>query len=268
MTFTIISGGGGGGANGADGVGISTATINSAGQLVLAKTDSSTVNVGVVKGALNPVQLPIWFTDCLGTASSLTTPFIPTAIASGTLGFVTPQVGHPGIVRLTSSTTANSGYRVITDPSSMRMSTGDICEIGFSIVTSSGTTARLGFADTTDQTDVTDGVYAEISGTTLSFKSATGGSRTTATNTATVTVGSFYRSRIEMISSTQCDCTLYDDTGAVVLATQSITTNLPTAVNRQTGIGAVATNSGTTAVGLVDIDYICYSRRLGTELTR
>lgn len=232
-------------------------------------TNGSNGTNGTNGSALMPRQLPIWYTDCLGVVSSVLSPYVPTAISSGTVAQVAPSALHPGVIRMTSSTTANSGERLQTDVQSLLMTTGDVVEVGFSCsVLTATTTIRLGFLDGTSSADMADGVYAEIVNATLSMKSASNSSRTTAGSTATLTAGTWYRAKFEMVGSAQADCTLYDDTGAVVLATQSITATLPTGAGRYTGVGVIATNSGTTATDLVDIDYISYSRAVASPLTR
>lgn len=211
---------------------------------------------------------PQWFSDFLGTANSVISPFVGTAISTGTLAAANATAAHPGIARITSSTSANSGFRIVTDPSSLLMSAGDVFEAAFTVITTSNTTVRIGFVDTTSVTDVSDGVYAEIIGTTLSFKSASGGTRTTAGSTYTITASTWYRMRAEMRATADVRVTLFDDAGTAVLAEQTITTNLPTSGSHYTGVGIVATNSGTSAVDLADVDYLSYERKVGTELTR
>lgn len=51
------------------------------------------------------------------------------------------------------------------------------------------------------------------------------------------------------------DFYIFSDSGNL-LGSQSITTNIPTGSGRQTGHGLVATNSGTTSVELIRIDFM------------
>jgi hypothetical protein len=55
--------------------------------------------------------------------------------------------------------------------------------------------------------------------------------------------------------ATRVDFYLYNEAGAL-LWTDFLTTNIPTASNTDLGHGTIATNSGTTAVNLVDYDLL------------
>jgi hypothetical protein len=210
------------------------------------------------------------FSDLLGSNSGNYAPFISAAIATGTLAVAAaPAANHMGVIRITSSTTTNSGARIQTDVSAILLDAGDYAEFVFSIVATALTTIRCGFLDTTSVTDTTDGAYLEIVGTTASFKTANNNTRSTAGATATVAAATWYRAEIEMVTATDVRCRLYNsDTGAVVLAEQTLTTNIPVAAGRATGMGIVVTNSGTTAIDLVDVDLLNYERKAGLERVR
>lgn len=216
----------------------------------------------------NRRQRPIWFTDLPNATSGGCAPFVSAAVAGGGWVQDNPTAGHPGVVKFTSFTTANSGFRLYADVQALLLSKGDIIEVGFQLITTSGTTVRAGFFDTATITAPTDGAYLEIAGTTASAKTANNNTATTAATTATVNTTAWYRARIEMVDTADVRITLFDDAGTVVLAEQSITTNLPTGAGRFTGGGIIATNSGTSTVDLIRVDYIEYQRAVGQELTR
>lgn len=214
---------------------------------------------------------PQLFTDLVGTSGGNIAPFALTAISSGTnSAILAPTANHPGVVRLTSSTTANSGGRIMTDATSHLLAAGDYVEVVFTIVTLTNLTLRIGFIDTTTSTDCTDGAYVEVLSTGVAtFKTANNSTRTSAGTTATLSTATWYRAEIEVNASNDARCRIYNaDTGAVVLAEQTITTNIPGGTNRACGIGIIATNSGTTATALVETDLIGYERRPGYDLVR
>jgi len=207
---------------------------------------------------------PFYYTDFLGIATGATVeacyPFDYVAINSGTQAKVASDQHHPGILRLTSSTTANSGGRIQTDTTAFRIGGGEVFEIIFQHLVASGTntTLRFGYLDTTSSSDATDGVYFEIPANSLNIvgKTANNSARSTTSTSYTLTINTWYRAKLVVNSNaTRVDFYLYDDAGNL-LWTDYLTTNIPTASGRETGAGVVATNSGTTATNLINIDWM------------
>ena len=217
-------------------------------------------------------QHPQFWTDMVGTSGGHIAPFALTAVSSGTNSAqLSPAKNHPGVVRITSSTTANSGARIMTDVGTFLLGGGEYFEAVVSIVTLTNLTLRIGFIDTTSVTDCTDGVYLEILSTGVAtFKTSNNSTQSSAGTTATLSTATWYRVEIEVNASNDARCRIFNsDTGAVVLAEQTLTTNIPTATNRATGAGVIGTNSGTTATALFDLDMIGVEVEPGTVgLTR
>jgi hypothetical protein len=220
-------------------------------------------------------KAPFYYTDFLGPAGAATVeaayPFDFAAIGSGTIAKIAGEPNHPGILRISSSTTANSGGYVLTDVTAFRISGGEVFEIIFQprVSGNANTTIRMGFLDTTSSADAIDGVYFELPANSLNIvaKTANNGTRTTSSPIATLTVNTWYRCRIEINdNATQANFYVYDDNGTL-LGSTSITTNIPTAAGRETGAGFVATNSGTTATLLAYFDFMAVGYN-GRELTR
>jgi hypothetical protein len=220
-------------------------------------------------------RAPFYYTDFLGPSGAATVeamyPFDYVAINSGTISKIPGEPNHPGILRISSSTTANSGGRVQTDVTAFRISGGEIFEIIFRLLVANNanTTIRMGFLDTTSSSDVTDGVYFELPANSLNLvaKTANNGTRTALSTLATLAVNTWYRCVIEIErGATQANFYIYNDSGAL-LDLLSITTNIPTAAGRETGAGFVITNSGTTATALADFDFMAVGYN-GIELTR
>jgi hypothetical protein len=162
---------------------------------------------------------------------------------------------------MSSSTSADSGFHFSCISTGLRLAGYESSDLILRPRSLAGTTIRAGFVDTASISDAVDGAYIEMAqvggvdgvivGKTASnsVRSTTGTSYTLATNT-------WYRLRIVVNSdATRVDFYLYSEAGAL-LWTDNLTTNIPTAAGRETGHGIVATNSGTTAVALVDIDYL------------
>jgi hypothetical protein len=209
-------------------------------------------------------QKPFYYTDFLGVAGATTVeaayPFDLVLISSGTQAKIASEVNHPGILRISSSTTANSGGYIETDVSAFLLGGGEVFEAVFQprVSGNANTTIRMGFLDTITSTDVVDGAYFELPVNSLNIvgKTANNSTRTTSATIATLTVNTWYRCRLEVNSNaTQVSFYVYDDSGAQ-LGSQSITTNIPTTAGRETGAGVIATNSGTTATLLAYFDWM------------
>ena len=182
-------------------------------------------------------------------------------LASGTLAAGNATANHPGIVTITSSTSANSGYRIFVSANSFLLAGTESTDSIFRPQTLAGTTIRFGLHDSTSSGSPVDGAYilmeqvggvdGVIVGKTSdnSVRSTTGTSYTLVTNT-------WYRLRVTVnANATRVDYFLYSEAGAL-LWTDNLTTNIPTGAGRYCGHGVIATNSGTSAVDLADVDYL------------
>lgn len=207
---------------------------------------------------------PFYYTDFLGAAGATTEeaayPFDFAVISSGTQAKIAGEANHPGILRISSSTTANSGGYVLTDTTAFLLGGGECFELIFQHRVASGTntTIRFGYLDTTTSTDATDGVYFEVPAGSLNLrgKTASNSTRSTTGTSYTLTVNTWYRARLVVNSNaTRVDFYLYDSSGTL-LWTDFLTTNIPTASGRNTGAGVIATNAGTTATLLCYLDWM------------
>jgi hypothetical protein len=87
-------------------------------------------------------------------------------------------------------------------------------------------------------------------------KTANNSARSTTGTSYTLVTNTWYRLRIEVNSdATLVTFSLFSEAGAL-LWSDTLNSNIPTAAGRETGHGIVATNSGTTAVAMVDVDYL------------
>jgi len=186
-------------------------------------------------------------------------PFISIAVAGGSVTI--PSIGgmpnHPGMARIRSSTTTNGGGYVGTNTTQLRIGGGEMFEAVVYPNTFTSTTTRLGFLDTASSVDATDGAYFEIDSTGMVVaKTASNGVRTTAGTTAALATGQWYRMVVEVNNTaTSVLFTVYNESNTAIYS-QSIATNIPTAVGRDTGLGVISTDSGVVAQDLIHIDYM------------
>lgn len=188
--------------------------------------------------------------------------FIGAAISTGTIA-TNPAAGvgggnHPGVWLVRSSTTANSGYRCQTDADEFRIAGGEVFDIVFR--TPAVLTAllyRFGFSDNASATDAVDGCYLEMLGTgVIAGKTSNNSVRTTSATIATLAINTWYYGRITVnADATSVLFEVYSDAG-VLLGSQSITTNIPTASGRECGAGFIMTQSGTVAIDVGLVDYM------------
>jgi len=195
--------------------------------------------------------------DMLGYITQYTTPWNFSSTAGGTTTQLPSLPSHPGIQSIRSSVNANSGMFIrLFDSDSIRIAGSESTDSILRPQTLALTTIRCGFLDTETITDCFDGCYLESVDGTISGKTANNSARsTTGTNYLTVT-NTWYRARVAVnADATRVDFYLYAEDGTL-LWTDFLTTNIPTTAGRETSHGIVATNSDTTAVTLVDVDYL------------
>jgi hypothetical protein len=201
-------------------------------------------------------------TDFLNTTSPFAQGLTGSAISSGTLVQIAAEPNHPGIVELRDSTTANGGYRIMTDVLGFRLAGGEkfVCVFQMRGVRSTAV-CRIGFQDSTSATVPVDGVYLNVvgNGTTLT---TTGISRSNNTQSATASTHStanntWYACIIELnAAATQVTFSIYTEAG-VLDWSDTVSTNIPTASGRETGAGVYVGESSTdAAAGIIRLDYL------------
>lgn len=187
-------------------------------------------------------------------------PLTTGATLLGTIAAVTSTANHPGIISFKSSTTQNSGYFYTGNNSGPLIAGGETFELIFSVVTTTGTTIRLGFHDTQSITDPVDGVWVNIADTQLDgYAKNNAGPTVTATH-YDITQGVWYRAKIVLnADATLATFTLITCADGAQVWTDTVNANIPTGAGRWTCLSGIATNSGTSAVELLDMDWLRYS---------
>lgn len=215
---------------------------------------------------------PYFFTEFLAAATTMNAPFTGAAVSSGTAALNTTNqtLDHPGVLRLSDSTTANGGYRVQTDANSIRLGGGESFELVFNPAVFTNITARFGFHDATTSADAVDGVYFEYSGSgATTCKASSNSTRTTSATIATLSTATWYRGVIKIDrTAANATCTIYDANG-VSLGSQTVSSNIPTAAGRETQAGVIATeNSVSAAAAIIDVDYMALRFGEGRPMLR
>jgi hypothetical protein len=202
-----------------------------------------------------------YFTDCFSANAAGFYPFNGTVLSNGTVNVAatTPQ-NKPGIVRLRSGTNANSGYLIATNANSLILK-GDEVFLSALIIHSVATTTviREGFIDTINTSDCVDGVYFEITNGLIIAKTSTNNVRTSSPNTFSIVVNTYYWTSITINSNaTLATFKIFNEAGTL-LFTDTISTNIPTAINRDTGVGIIGSSSLTVATDLYSLDFMGFS---------
>jgi len=199
--------------------------------------------------------------DCLrSTVATGFAPFLSAVIASGTIVAGTGTANHPGITRFRSSTTTNSGLYIAGDVASMLIAGGEECEFVFMVETTANSIIKLGWGDSLTYADHTDGVWIHIAGTTLDGACKNNSGPTRTGTSYTITQGVWYRAKITVNSdATLATFTVYTCSNGASVWTDTVNANIPTATGRELGPNMVATNTGTTQVYVLSLDWYRYS---------
>jgi hypothetical protein len=185
-------------------------------------------------------------------------PFSGAAISSGAATSTpTTSTNHPGIVRVTASVTANSGWRSMTSDRIL-IGGGEIFDAVLKPLTDMTTiTMRVGYTETTTVADNVDGVYFEQIGSGIVVgKTASNSTRTTSSTIATLSTDTWYHFRITVNNdATSVKFEIFSDAGAL-LGSQAITTNIPTGAGRDTAAGFIVTSTIGSATAIYEMDYM------------
>jgi hypothetical protein len=200
------------------------------------------------------------FLSFSGGTFQLSLPWLISPLASGTASAIAGSASTPGVARLSSSTSANSGMRcyLFANVVPISIAGGEQSKLWHRPQTLAGTTRHHGFHDTIDHTDPVDGIWIwqdPATGIIYGRTRSNSVGSTTGTGYQLIT-NTWYLEKITVNSdATRVDFYIYDVAGAL-LWTDNLTTNIPTAAGRELGHGVITTNSGTTAVALDDLDYM------------
>jgi hypothetical protein len=216
--------------------------------------DIKTLSVGVTPIENNVVL----FADFIQGSNAQNLPYFGAALNGGSspVNSTNLSANRPGVVRLTSSTTINSGYRWQTD-NNIRLGGKEVFQAGILLVNIPNITLRAGFHDSNSSTDAVDGVYLEVTGAgAVVLKTANNNVRTTSALLAQLVVNVWYKFKITMnADATSALGEIFNESN-VLIGSQTITTNIPKTAGRELGAGVTCSMNATTAVGMIDLDYL------------
>jgi hypothetical protein len=200
-------------------------------------------------------------TDFYNVTSPFSQGLTGAATSSGAIQQRAGEPNHPGIVALRDSTTANGGYRVMTDVAAFRIAGGEKYVCSFQVRSArAGITSYMGFFDSTSIAAPADAACFVITanGTVITMTGRTRANNT-ATNTFVTfnpTINAWYTAVIEVNSAaTSCNFSIFNESGTNVY--NENLANLPTAAGRETGAGVAAYESTTDAAAdILHLDYL------------
>ena len=179
---------------------------------------------------------------------------------------VTPASGaavnHPGVVQFNCGTAANSGSAQITNAASYLLGGGESSNFIFYVNSTSGTSIRFGWQDSNTNTAPGNGLWIDISATTLAGKMAAGSTTSTTGSSYSISATTWYRVNISVnAAATTMTFTLYACSNGALLWQDSLTVNgstivAPTASGQECRHGLVEYNSGTGASAVVQVDFM------------
>lgn len=196
-------------------------------------------------------------------ATSVQDPYFGTAIVSGTQSATPPAAfridGTMGMCLLRSSTSANSGFRWVTQNNDRIKGQADLYFRAILGIADDMNlkTIHFGFMDATTQTESVDGAYFWLApGSMVCTPKTANNSTRSSGSTFTLVAGTYYVFEIYWTSAASVNFKILSLDEATTHLDTNITTNIPTSDVRLFGAGIVATSSGTAVDDLCVIDYM------------
>ena len=198
------------------------------------------------------------------------------ALSSGTVAAGTATAEHIGVISISDSTSANGGYKYLTDLTSFLLKGGEKAEFVFSLGAGAARTTafvRMGFQDgaTIDAT-VADGVWLDIVGdgtkATVSGKANDNTGVATTATALTAELSTWYRATIELnADATLATFSVRTCADGLQVWGNTISTKIPTGAGRFCGFGVIAGETSTDAAAVIlNLDYANMS--IGRTLVR
>lgn len=209
-------------------------------------------------------------TDCLNDENSSFSPYtLAVLTASGTVGGVAGEAGHPGIVRISSIAAGNSGGRLALggNASTILLEGGEVYDCIFRPLSfATQVNYFFGFMDSVaGAAAVTDGVYMTAVGdgvtyATMSFAVMNAGVSSgsgSGSGSLALTTTQWYRLRIEIKDdASEVSFYVYTDagSGSVLWHEYTIVGGIPTTAGGETSVAAKAYRTNSSATPLLEVD--------------
>lgn len=206
------------------------------------------------KTDLDDLKIKQW-NDFISSSGSSSNPWMFVAVGSGTVATGNISIKHPGVLNYSSSTAANSGYR-ISSSNCILLNGREKTTLIFKTTSQlMGVTRRMGFHNSLDYNPPTDGVYCRISDGIILGQTLNNSAQSITGTSYPLSINTWYRLKIELsLDFTTAIYTLYDDDSDTVLWKDTLTTNLP--IGRSVGHGDVCTYGGTEVTAIGRLDYM------------
>lgn len=200
--------------------------------------------------AINPNHICV-STHFISTSHS---PWIGAAVNTGSLSSNTSDSESQGMTTFKGGTVGNNqGYRITTSQASCQLRTGCIFEAVFKPIDLTTGQLQIGFIDSLNEAESTDGAYFIIAGATLTAKNSAAGVRSSPASGPDYTVTSRkYLGRI-VVGASSIAYKIYEYPAMTLVYDKTISTNMP-GVTDLTGSGVIATSTGTTSPDIVTMD--------------
>jgi len=149
----------------------------------------------------------------------------------------------------------NAGYRFVTFGDCILIAGAEHSEFCFKTPANlTNVRVRLGYQDLFTNAAPTDGVFIDVSGTTLEGKTYSNTNTSTTGTDYTIVVDTWYRAKIAVNGdATEVIFILYSAAGTQ-LWSDTLAANIPTAAGRQTGHGVVAWTEAAAVQDLIYLD--------------
>jgi len=244
------------------GLSTATATAITATDSVLSSLGKLQAQVTVDTDTLsivNDFKASRWhFYDFSSAASQFGGNFATSLISGGTLANNTVVIdGAYGAATFSSSATANSGGSV-NETATTPLSAGLVTRSMFYLAATQATRViRMGFTASGAYVSAAEnnGVYCEVLDNVVKAWTSTGGT-TTSQGSANIPTGALITCDVEIKSATNVRLVVFNSVTLVKYLDETITTNIPAFTNTLTLPCLKAWSTGTTAIGLVTVDYI------------
>ena len=210
----------------------------------------------------NPRLVYKMWTEFFSPGTTTNDPWVGAALAGGNCAAAAATSNHPGLIRLSSTTTIASGYRFMTAVDCIRIAGAEHSEFIFQTPPNfTNVYTRLGFQDVITSGAVTDGVYISLIANVLAGQTRNNTASSTTGTNYTLAVSTWYRAKIAVNSdATGVSFWLYSSAG-VILWTDTLAANIPTAAGRELGHGFVTwVGVGSASKVLIVIDMMIATR--------
>jgi len=188
----------------------------------------------------NPRLVYKMWTEFFSPGSTTNDPWVGASLAGGTCAAAAATSNHPGQIRLSTGAVIGGGYRFMTAVDCIRIAGAEHSEFIFQTPPNfANVYSRLGFQDSITTGVVRDGVYVSLIANVLAGQTRNNLAASTTGTSYNMAVSTWYRAKIAVNSNaTLVTFVLYSAAG-VVLWTNTLAANIPTAAGRETGHGFV-----------------------------